>query len=102
MAVRLSALRAYRSLFQEDLPVLMFVRVLLNPRAIVLLEGFGKLKNKHPVTSLGIDPTTFRLVAWCLNQLHETKQYIECFRLFIIICRSCCSVKYEPYGKIIM
>jgi hypothetical protein len=33
----------------------------------VRLEGLGQLKN--PVTSLGIDPVTFRLVAQCLNQL---------------------------------
>jgi hypothetical protein len=33
----------------------------LTPRDIVQLEGLGKLKN--PVTSLGIEPTTFWLLA---------------------------------------
>jgi hypothetical protein len=33
----------------------------------VRLEGLGKLKN--PVASSGIETTTFRLVAQCLNQL---------------------------------
>jgi hypothetical protein len=32
------------------------------------LEGLGQLKN--PMTSLGIEPATFWLVAHCLNQLH--------------------------------
>jgi hypothetical protein len=31
------------------------------------LEGLGQLKN--PMTSLGIEPAAFCLVAWCLNQL---------------------------------
>jgi hypothetical protein len=31
------------------------------------LEGVGQLKN--PITSSGIEPATFRLVAYCLNHL---------------------------------
>jgi hypothetical protein len=39
----------------------------VDPRAMVWLEGLGQLKN--PMTSLGIEPVTFRLVVKCLNQL---------------------------------
>jgi hypothetical protein len=35
--------------------------------AIVRLEGLGKLKN--PMASSGLEPATFRLGAWCINQL---------------------------------
>jgi hypothetical protein len=34
---------------------------------MVRLEGLGQFKN--PITTLGIEPATFRLVSWCLNQL---------------------------------
>jgi hypothetical protein len=37
------------------------------PRAIVRLEGLGKLKNT--IISSGIEPATSRLVTQCLNQL---------------------------------
>jgi hypothetical protein len=33
---------------------------------MVRLEGLGQLKN--PMTSSGVDPATFQLVAECLNQ----------------------------------
>jgi hypothetical protein len=33
----------------------------------VRLKGLGQLKN--PMTSSGIEPATFRLIAYCLNQL---------------------------------
>jgi hypothetical protein len=46
----------------------------------VRLEGLGQLK--IPMTSLGIEPTTFRLVALCLNQL----------RYSVIICNSILSI----------
>jgi hypothetical protein len=61
MAVRLSALHAGRPLPPGRFLVLISDRSLVDPRAIVRLEGLGKLKN--PVTSLGIKPVTFWLVA---------------------------------------
>jgi hypothetical protein len=45
--------------------VLIFTRGWVDPRAMVWLEGDMSLKN--PVTPLGIDPGTVRLVAQCLN-----------------------------------
>jgi hypothetical protein len=38
----------------------------VDPRAIVRLQGFGKLKKS---VSSGLEPATFQLVALCLNQL---------------------------------
>jgi hypothetical protein len=60
MAVR-SALRAGRPLHPGGFLVLISVRRLVDPTAIVRLEALGQLKN--PVTSSGIEPATFRLVA---------------------------------------
>jgi hypothetical protein len=39
----------------------------VDPRVIVWLEGLGQLTN--PVTSSGLEPATFQLVAQCVNQL---------------------------------
>jgi hypothetical protein len=60
MAVRLSTLRAGRPLSPGRFLVLISVRGWVNLRAIVLLEGLGKLKN--PMTSSGIEPETFWLM----------------------------------------
>jgi hypothetical protein len=61
MAVGLSALRAGRPLPPPGrFLVLISVRGWVDSRAIVRLEGLEQLKN--PMTSLGIEPATFRLV----------------------------------------
>jgi hypothetical protein len=60
MAVRLSALGAGRFLPPSGFLVLISVRVWVDPRARVRLEGLGQLKN--PMTSSGIEPATFGLV----------------------------------------
>jgi hypothetical protein len=67
MAVKLSALRSGRPLSTGRFLVLNYIRDWVEPRAIVRLEGLLQLKN--PITSSGMEPVTFRLVAQYLNQL---------------------------------
>jgi hypothetical protein len=73
-AVRLSALRAGHHRpppIPGGFQVLISVGGWVDPRVIVRLEGLCQFKN--PMTSSGIKPATFQLVAQCLNQLrHHT------------------------------
>jgi hypothetical protein len=67
MAVKLSAFRAGLFLLPGSSLVLISVIGWIDPRDIVRLEVLGQPKN--PMTSSGIEPATFRLVASCLNHL---------------------------------
>jgi hypothetical protein len=66
MVVRLSASCAGHHLAPWRFLALISVRSCTDDRAIVQLEGLGQLKT---LMTVGIEPMTFQLVAWCFNQL---------------------------------
>jgi hypothetical protein len=63
----MSGPRAGRPLTPGRFLVLISVTGLVDPRAIVRLDGLAQLKN--PMISSEIEPAIFRLVAECLNQI---------------------------------
>jgi hypothetical protein len=67
--VRLSALRTGRLYLQEIFPVFISLWGWVDPSTTVRLEGL--CQRRIPVTPLGTDPATFRLVAQCLNHMRH-------------------------------
>jgi hypothetical protein len=47
------------------------------------MEGLGQSEN--PITSLGIEPVTFQLVAEYLNQLHPHTIFFLCFHIAVMM-----------------
>jgi hypothetical protein len=79
MTVRLSALRSDRPLPPGRFLVLISVRSWVNSRAVVRLEELHQLK--HLMTSSGIEPAIFRLVAYCLNQVRYRVPHLSIHKL---------------------
>jgi hypothetical protein len=98
MAV-MSALLAGCPLPPGRVLVFISVRGWVDPRAIVRLEGLGQLKSA--MTSSGIEPTTFRLVAKGLDHaiaiLLQTKYLVHEICLFVIKMRTSDTSTYKQW-----
>jgi hypothetical protein len=105
MAVRLSALRAARPLSPGRFLELISIRGRVDHRArtIVRLVGLGQLEN--PVTSSGMEPATFRLLA-CASANYDTacpqgtkgdKSNIKVDFCYILALHLCAWIKRFPF-----
>jgi hypothetical protein len=81
--VRSSALRTGRPYTQEIFLVLIYSR----PQGHSAAGRIMSIKN--PVTRLGIEPATFRLVAQCLNHYATACPNLKSVGLFILLAMLC-------------
>jgi hypothetical protein len=80
MAMRLLALRAGQPPFTpRKIPGTHLVRGCADPRAMVRLEGLGKLKN--PIISSGIEPATYANI---YERMHKNGDHIEHYMEFAV------------------
>jgi hypothetical protein len=68
MAVRLSDSHTGRAVLRNIFWYLFLLEAESTPRAVVQKEGLDKPK-KNSMSSSGLEPATFHLVAQCLSQL---------------------------------